>query len=797
MPSKLLTRCASALAATLLCLVPARAAAQHEQHKPQAPPATSQLVGNVLATGGPALAGAVVQLLHGAAPDRHLMASGLTDAAGRFSIRAPAGTYTLLINYLGHAQHERVVTIVTAQKSQNIGTVRLDIAAVHLDSIAVHAERDRVQLLSGATVIDARSAATSTGGSVADLLRTVPGVELDADGRITLRGSPSVLVLLNGRRIPLTDMALAEFLKQMPASALERVESGTSASAKQDADGAAGVLNLVFRNDARQNTALRALSGSVGMDQHYSASGAATGMLGERFSWDASYSFSAMQPSTDSRTSRESLLPNDPVRLSEQDSRAQAKHRLHSLMTGVTTSLGSNLSLGTRAAFSWMSGEFRNHTDFRNTSPTGATAPSITRSSVEHDIPTREGSAVLEWTGRSARFTSNIRGSSMREDFVGDHVDGAGTTLLFSRMVSRQTDRVFQNDVAFDIGSTRIEAGQKLELRTLDVRDSMTTVAHDLVHVFDYEDEVHAGYLSAHRTFGDFTVQVGLRAETERKTVNSGETPRRVRAFPSALVQWPANDAAQMRYRLSYGRRINRPEASTLNPYAMGEDDMNSFVGNPLLRAEVSDQLELGIERYGTNTTLQLTPFLRITQDPIRPLKAVTESGRATTTWQNLTRTRAAGTDASVRTRVGRHTTALLTTSVYHLSTEGMSYRNDGVYATARANIDVRLAARTTLQWYAYRRGAQPIEQGEILPMATTELAITQTLGASESGRLTLRLSDPFASDKVAFRISDPTFVQRSSRHVSRPLVSVFLSWAVGGTPRADAANRERPPQIF
>jgi outer membrane receptor protein involved in Fe transport len=398
-----------------------------------------------------------------------------------------------------------------------------------------------------------------------------------------------------------------------------------------------------------------------------------------------------------------------------------------------------------------------------------------------------------------------VRSAFVQEDFTGDYRDGAGLQFLSTTMDTRQNDRAWQNDVAFDLAGTRMEAGHKSRLRNIDSKYAPIGTGHDVVHVFNYEDEVHAAYLSAYRTFGSFVVQAGLRGEAERNSVNSSVGDFKARLFPSVVVHGPMEVVDDMgmrmpsmtRYRLSYGRRINRPEASALNPYTMGEDDMNSFVGNPQLRPEVSDQLEFGVEHHGMLFTWQLTPFLRITQDPIRPLKAVTESGRATTTWHNLTRTRAAGADASVRTRIGMHTTATLSGSLYGMSTEGLSYRNDGVYATVRANVDVRVTERTTVQLYAYRRGAQPIEQGEIEPMTTTELAITQTLGMRERGRVTLRLSDPFESDRVAFRISDPTFVQNSSRYVSRPLASLFLSWSVGGSAGAEAPTRERPPQIF
>src|SRR5688572_1561312 len=133
---------------------------------------------------------------------------------------------------------------------------------VNVDTQTARAKRGAVQLRSGATVVDVRASAAA-GGSIADVLRTVPGVELDADGHISMRGSNSVLVLMNGRRTALTGDALVAFLRQMPATSLERIEAGTAASARQDANGAGGVVNLVFRDDTAQRTGMRSLAGSM------------------------------------------------------------------------------------------------------------------------------------------------------------------------------------------------------------------------------------------------------------------------------------------------------------------------------------------------------------------------------------------------------------------------------------------------------------------------------------------------------------------------------------------------------
>src|ERR687895_335855 len=201
----------------------------------------------------------------------------------------------------------RMTRIVAAVWSALVGIVTPAAAQhehhglpVKLDTVTTTAEPVAVVLRSGATVVHARASAAA-GGSIADLLRTVPGVELDADERISMRGSTGVLLLMNGRPIALTGDALVAFLRQMPAAALERVEAGTTASARQGADGAAGVVNLVFRTDAVRRTGMRSLAASIATDDHYMGSAAATGDVGD-VSWDVMYSLSGMRPRTDSKT---------------------------------------------------------------------------------------------------------------------------------------------------------------------------------------------------------------------------------------------------------------------------------------------------------------------------------------------------------------------------------------------------------------------------------------------------------------------------------------------------------------
>jgi outer membrane receptor protein involved in Fe transport len=789
---------AAALAAlcSALYAMPTPVAAQHEQHGVPAGGAQTVLTGTAACVDGMPLSGAIVQLFHGNGPGRHVMAASVADAAGRFSIRTGAGTYTLEISPSGEEPHRQQVSIANAPVS--VGNVRLPCSSPRPDTLMVAAERDAVQLRSGATVVDARGSAAA-GGSIADFLRTVPGVELDADGRVSMRNSTSVLVLMNGRRSPLTGDALAAFLRQMPATALERVEAVTAASARQDANGAAGVVNLVFRDDVAKRNGMRSVAGSVATQDHYMGSVAAAGNVRDVMNWDAMYSLSGMRPRTESRTARWSQVPGDLPLHIDEDSRARATHRLHSVLAGAAATPTSSVSMALRGAYSWMEGAYRNRTAFVYTNAAGNTGTSATGSLLEHVIPSGELSATARIDGVRFRFASEARTSFVDEDFRGDYRDERGGYVFMSTaMTSRQREHVLRNDVGIVFPRLNLDVGQESRFRTI-------TAAHDATHfnatisqTYRYETEVHAGYLTVHGSIGGVHGEAGLRVEADRTRIDAGTASVRTaaRVFPSISGEW--TDARRdLVYRFAYGRRISRPGSEMLNPFSMGEDDMNEIIGNPLLLPEISDQVELGMERHGSRYTLQLTPFLRWTRDPIRPLKAVTASGGSTTTLKNLARTRATGADASVRARPTDRTVLTVTGSVAWMETTATAFSSSGVYATARFTIDHRIKKNTTAQLYAYRRSAHAIEQGEILPAFTSELTLTQRL-AGDRARVTLRINDPLRSDRLAFRIADANFTQESRRRTERPLLSLFASWATGGAPREDAPVRPQgPARIF
>jgi outer membrane receptor protein involved in Fe transport len=395
---------------------------------------------------------------------------------------------------------------------------------------------------------------------------------------------------------------------------------------------------------------------------------------------------------------------------------------------------------------------------------------------------------------------SEIRGAAGRETFTGSYADDAGWQFLNTAMDYQRRELSWQTDVGFDLGNSRIEMGQHSRWRSLDANYVATRDNAGMPEMFAHEQSVYAGYVSAARALGGSFLEAGLRAEQSRTGLQLGSernTRQALDWFSSFKLHWPHDSDDVVQYQLAYASTINRPEAAMLNPFAMGEDDMNAFIGNPALESERAHQVEVSAVRHGSALTWQLTPFARLIQDPIRPLKAVSASGQATTTWRNLSQVGSVGTDVSVNARLTDRATGNLAATIFYEHATGSGIDRHGIFFHLRGSMDVRLAPQTSAQLYAYRRSAQNIEQGKMHAVWNSDVAITHRLRSDRRGALTLRLSDPFDSQRTAFHIGDRTFLQHSERKTTSRMLSLSFSWSLRNElPEAHRPD-ESAPRIF
>ena len=199
-----------------------------------------------------------------------IVTGGITDAKGNFSIPVPAGVYDVRIEYISF----KTITLADRRliADANLGTFEMELDAQALDEVEVIAEKTTVEIRLDKKIYNVGKDLTVSGGTVSDVLDNVPSVSVDVEGNVALRGNDNVQILINGKPSGLVGLNSTDALRQLPAESIEKVEVITSPSARYDAEGTAGILNIILRRSK-----LQGLNGAItlnaGHPDSYGASG--------------------------------------------------------------------------------------------------------------------------------------------------------------------------------------------------------------------------------------------------------------------------------------------------------------------------------------------------------------------------------------------------------------------------------------------------------------------------------------------------------------------------------------------
>ena len=192
-----------------------------------------------------ALEYATISLVNKRFPDR--IQGGISDSKGKFNLDVFPGKYNVTIEYIGFDKIQYDEKVLRAD--ENLGTIALQIAAESLDEIELVGERTEVEIRLDKRIYNVGKDITVRGGSVADVLDNVPSVSVDVEGNIALRGNQNVRILINGKPSGLVGLSGPQGLRSLPAESIEKVEVVTSPSARYEASGTAGILNIILKKE--------------------------------------------------------------------------------------------------------------------------------------------------------------------------------------------------------------------------------------------------------------------------------------------------------------------------------------------------------------------------------------------------------------------------------------------------------------------------------------------------------------------------------------------------------------------
>jgi outer membrane receptor protein involved in Fe transport len=754
------------------------------------------------------------------AADSVLVTGAVAGPDGVFRIEGlRPGSYYLKVGGLGYAAASPTVSLTPQAQQADLGQIRLAASAVALEGLEVTAERSAVSLAPDRNTYSARELAPA-GGTATDVLRSVPAVEVDGEGRLSLRGNANVAVQLNGRVAPMSGDQLAGFLQSLPANMVERVEVVPNPSAKYDPEGMAGIINIVLK----QNTDL-GLSGGVmasaGTGGKYNGSGN-LGYQKGRFTLFGSYGLNVDERENTGYNLLESLiLPND-FAFQRQEILGTVEILGHVLNTNAELRLGKHSSVSASVLFNDRAVSIDTDNDFLNL---GADQGVLgrRRNFTDNEGNDRNTDVALMYK-RTVEPQRNELSAEVRFNrpdfwttnlFVIDSLALDGTVLGDqperdrTRMSAVSDNLTFQVDYTRGLGPrTKLETGYKGALRSLDndyLLGSFSYAQNQWVrdgnsNRFEYEDQVHAVYGVLSQNVGKVDLQAGLRVERTASdfalTGGGSYANDQTNFFPSGLVSYNLSDTRQVK--ASYSRRIQRVPTQLLNPFAFHEDERNLMVGNPALTPEFTHALELGYQQSFPKGSLQLTPFYRRTEDAIRRTRTVDDEGISTSTFANLATSESYGTDMTGSLRLGDRFSGFGSFNVFQMETNGSNVTpglNTSAFTwSGRVSGNWKVSPSLDVQGMYMYRAPMNVEQGRVSGFSMTNVSLRQKLRGDRSS-LTLRVMDPFNTMGFNVRTNDGRFVQETDRRFGARAVFLGFNYNFGRPPRIRQPQQPQQPE--
>ena len=735
------------------------------------------------------------------------------DGAFRVSGLAP-GAYRVNVRALGFAAKTLPsVTLGAAGADVDIGIVALTEIPLQLQTQAVTAQRNEVQMQPDRTTYVVRDMPTTKGGTALDVLRNVPSVDVDIDNNVSLRGNSGVVIQINGRPSPLKGSQLGNFLDQLPADAIDHVEIVPNPSAREDATGVAGIINIVLRQkpDAGTSGSFTVGGGTTG---HVDA-----GMNGgwQRGPWSAFGSYSLVR---DDRPRYDAIFRTEtfqtPVtNLQENGTRTQIP-LVHTVSGNVAYQPSEHDEVSADGLYS----QRREWETQAITYQTLDTALALEDLADRHSRDVNhEGSAdaALNYKHRFANkghtFSSEVRFEEHFEGGPTDILDQARwptnapptTTLQEIRTVwTHSSSTSLRADYVHPLGQNlRLESGYRgflerirttQDVQSYDAAQSAMLTDPAQASDFAYDELVHDVYGILDARLGRVQLQGGMRAEHAAPTFDQRISARRYdnpynSIFPSGLVSFALNDADAIK--LSYSTRIRRPDdPDLLDPTPHALDALNISVGNPYLRPEYIRAFELGFQRTGDRVTVQVTPFYRHSSDAVRGIRTLDTTGVTTLSYANIATTDAYGTDATVALGSGGRLSGFVGGSAYHQRNNAANLDPSLSASTfgwsVRTNTAFRVSRTVDAQALVSYVGRTTVDQGWNAARTRVSFGIRDKLLADRLS-LTLRILDPFSTARERSATLDPAFVQFNDRTRAIRGLQLNATWMFGRSKKKEA----------
>ena len=712
------------------------------------------------------------------------------DLQGNFKIKnIPYGVYTATISSVGF----KTKTINNIRLSQyankkKLGSIILDKKSSELKKVVIEYEKKNIEIRADKKVFNVEKNISAQGGTLEDVLRNVPSVNVNADGSVSLRGKTNVTILVDGKQNPLFD-DLETALQSIPAENIKNIEVITNPSSKYEAQGLGGIINIVMKEGKRK----KGFSGSVNIGARYNWRANAGANLSYRPNDKVAFYLNANGGGGDvwekNEYNRSSTLTDETF---ESLSRKERQPRRFFGSFGIEYNLNKNNKI------LWTNSMFRGSFDGDNSEDiferdNGVLNQYWFRNNVYNAKPSNT-TTNIKWTKKFKRERQKLntelnlsRRSYIREsDFLTNIYDGQNN--LTNSFVQRNPidggniNGAFQIDYEHPIGEkSKIEFGERTYVMdfysenfpTIQFEGQPQQVETILKNDFDYLQQVHGIYGNYSTEYKDYSFQIGLRGEyfqyegTAAQLGTEVFTTDYLSLFPSAFIAKKIDETSDIN--LNYSRRVNRPTFWQLLPYVRVNSPLDTGIGNPSLNPEFINAFELGYnKRYGKESTFYISAYYQLTDNIIQRFRRFNPDGSTFSQFQNLAQGSTFGLEITNQIYLTKHWDVTMNANGFRNIINGSEAANnqdfEGYGGFLKMVSNTKIKKFWQLQVSGNIFAPKVIVQGTRLAYGFMDLALKKSF-LDKQLNLTLLASDIFNSNKTITEFDLTDQFQRTMRN--------------------------------
>jgi len=736
------------------------------------------------------------------ASDSSFVEGGITDANGSFQLKLKPDRYYLTIQFLGY--HTTAVDPFQVKNSRSVydlGRLLISPDNALLEEVEVVAEKSTVEMTLDKRVFNIGKDLSSTAGNAIEVLENIPSVTVDIEGNVSLRGDEGVRILVDGKVSGLAGINSRDALRSLQADMIERIEVVTNPSVRYDAEGTAGIINIVLKKD-RRNGFHGSVDVNAGFPLQYGV-GLNTNYRLNKVNFFVNYALNYRERIGSGSYRRDFFRPEGTF-TTLQNSDRNRSGLSNMIRTGAEYFFTPNDVLTFSLMYRYSDEENISTITYDDFGPGNVFQGSSERVDNETETdPNLEYSLNYkkDFGKEDHSLTANIRYFDNSETEKSDITEtimpvAEAMSQLFQKIENREQEANFQAQIDYVHPfnkMSKFEVGAKYEQREIDnnyIVEELNEAGEyenlpDFTNRFIYDEKILAAYALYGSEKGRYSYQLGLRTEysdisTLLQQTNESNTQTYLNLFPSIHLNYKLTEFDQIQ--VSYSKRIRRPGFWQLNPFRSFADNRNIHTGNPNLRPIFTDSYELGYLRYWENASLNFNTYYRYSTDVFQRIETIDSLGITYSGPVNFAKNNSYGLELIGNVSPYKWWNVNGSLNFYRSMTDGEA--NEIQYSTDYITLSGRVMNKFTIkkgfdaQLSLNYRGPMDMPQG------TRKAVWSADLGASKDvfdgkGTLTLSVRDMFGTRRWAFETFDESFYTNSEFRWSTTVVTLNFNYRI------------------